>query len=213
MDLCASQLTLLDRLKLRGPQSVKILANQLGMTTMGARQHLQGLAGKGYVETAAKAEKQTRGRPVHYWSLTEQGHAHYPDGHKDIALELINLLNQDENKELLDALVNSRSEQQHARYSEALSQVPTNTAEKLQKLAQLRTDEGYMAEVRLLPDGWLFIENHCPIASAARSCSGFCKSELALFQQLFGASALVNQVDHLMSGARRCTFKIRQTEA
>jgi predicted ArsR family transcriptional regulator len=213
MDLCASQLTLLDRLKSRGPQSVKILANQLGMTTMGTRQHLQGLADKGYVETAAIAEKQTRGRPAHYWSLTEQGHAHYPDGHKDIAIQLINLINQDHSKALLDTLVNQRSEQQHTRYSEALSQGPANTAEKLQKLAKLRTDEGYMAEVRLLPDGWLFIENHCPIASAARSCSGFCKSELALFQQLLGSSAHINQVDHLMTGARRCTFKVKQTVA
>ena len=210
MDFSASQLTLLDRLKSRGPQSVKILANQLGMTTMGARQHLQDLATKGYVKTTANAEKQTRGRPVHYWSLTQQGHSHYQDGHKDIAIELINLLNLDENTALLDTLIRNRSQQQHSSYEGSLTKEPLNTADQLKKLAQLRSDEGYMAEVRLLPDGWLFIENHCPIASAAEACSGFCQSERDLFQQLLGPDVKIDQVDNLLSGARRCTFKVKQ---
>ena len=213
MDLSSSQLTLLNRLKSRGPQSVKILANQLGMTTMGARQHLQDLATKGYVQTAPMAEKQTRGRPVHYWSLTQKGHAHYPDGHKDIAIELIDLLKENQNTALLDTLIERRSDQQKARYLSALEQEPVTTASKLNKLAQLRTDDGYMAEVRLLPDGWLFIENHCPIASAAQSCERFCGAELTTFQQLLGDEVSISQVDHLMTGARRCTFKVKQHAA
>ena len=211
MDLSSSQLTLLDRLKCRGPQSVKILANQLGMTTMGARQHLQDLASKGYVKTAAMAEKQTRGRPVHLWSLSEQGHSHYPDSHKDIAIELIDLLRQEPNTDLLDTLVARRSVKQRSHYTNALTQeAQSDTAAKLQKLAQLRTEEGYMAEVRLLPDGWLFIENHCPIATAAKHCNGFCSAELSTFQQLLGTEVSIKQVDHLIAGARRCTFKVKQ---
>ncbi len=213
MDLSASQLTLLDRLKSRGPQSVKILANQLAMTTMGARQHLQDLASKGYVKTAANAEKQTRGRPVHFWSLTEKGHAHYPDGHKDIAIELIDLLNKANKSELLDTLIATRSQRQHSNYFDALAKEAPNTADQLKKLAQLRSDEGYMAEVRLLPNGWLFIENHCPIANAAKACSGFCDSERALFQKLLGPDVQVEQGDHLLAGARRCTFKVKQQSA
>lgn len=210
MDLSSSQITLLDRLKYRGPQSVKILANQLGMTTMGARQHLQDLAQKGYVKTTDAAEKQTRGRPVHFWSLTKKGHSHYPDGHKDIAIELINLLKEDQNSQLLDSLVMRRADREHARYSDALAREPANTADKLRILAQLRSEEGYMAEVRLLPDGWLFIQNHCPIASAARSCSKFCASELTLFRQVLGSDLNIEQVDHLMTGARRCSFKVKR---
>ena len=39
MDLAKSQEQIMSRLKTRGPQSVKILSNQLGMTTMGIRLH------------------------------------------------------------------------------------------------------------------------------------------------------------------------------
>lgn len=65
-----------------------------------------------------------------------------------------------------------------------------------------------MAEIRLLPDGWLLIENHCPICAAAESCQQFCRTELALFQQLFAETATVSRVDHLLSGARRCAYKL-----
>jgi predicted ArsR family transcriptional regulator len=180
------------------------------MTTMGARQHLQDLANKGYVQATTTAEKQTRGRPVHFWSLTQRGHSHYPDGHKDIAIELINLLSEDQHSDLLASLVRRRSEQQRSHYANALAEAQPNTADRLRKLARLRSDEGYMAEVRLLPDGWLFIENHCPIAAAAKSCSSFCSSERDTFQQLLGDDMSVDQVDHLMAGARRCSFKVKQ---
>ena len=46
MEFSKSQVQLMDRLKTRGPQSVKILAKQLDMTTMGVRQHLTNLAEK-----------------------------------------------------------------------------------------------------------------------------------------------------------------------
>ncbi len=50
---------------------------------------------------------------------------------------------------------------------------------KLKRLTQLRTDEGYMAELeRVAGGGWLLAENHCPICAAARSCQGFCRHEL-----------------------------------
>ncbi len=72
MDLAKSQEQIMSRLKIRGPQSVKILSNQLGMTTMGIRLHLAEMKEKNLV-TQTKEEKQIRGRPVHLWRLTETG--------------------------------------------------------------------------------------------------------------------------------------------
>jgi predicted ArsR family transcriptional regulator len=65
-----------------------------------------------------------------------------------------------------------------------------------------------MAEVRLLPDGWLLIENHCPICSAAQECQQFCKTELDTFQAVLGTQASVERIDHLLAGARRCAYKV-----
>ena len=57
-------------------------------------------------------------------------------------------------------------------------------------------------------DGYLLIENHCPICAAAALCQGFCRSELAIFQTVLGAQASIERIDHLLAGARRCAYRI-----
>jgi predicted ArsR family transcriptional regulator len=77
------------------------------------------------------------------------------------------------------------------------------------KLAELRSEEGYMADWRVLPDGsYVLSENHCPICAAARLCQGFCRSELAVFRSALGPSVTVERAEHILLGARRCAYRI-----
>jgi len=79
--------------------------------------------------------------------------------------------------------------------------------EMVQRLTEARCREGYMAEYALEADGTLtFIENHCPICSAAASCQGFCRSELELFERILGAR--VERTEHILAQARRCCYRI-----
>lgn len=207
MELPKSQDRILQRLKTRGPQSVKILSKQLDMTTMGVRQHLAELESKGLVGQTQE-ERQTRGRPVHLWKLSKSGHDRFPDGHSQTTIELIDVIRSTLGEESLNQLIDTRSEKIEAAYRAQLMSTPLELQQQIERLAQLRSDEGYMAEVRLLPDGWMLIENHCPICSAATSCQQFCKSELEIFQRLFENQATVARTDHLLAGARRCAYKI-----
>lgn len=207
MDFSKSQQQIMHRLKTRGPQSVKIISTQLGMTTMGARQHLTDLEQKGYLSQTPE-EKQTRGRPVHLWKLNAKGHKQFPDSHSQVTLELIDVIRSSLGEESLNQLIDQRAELIQTQYRDALGQADDDLRSQIECLAQLRSDEGYMAEVRLLPDGWLLIENHCPICAAAEQCQQFCKSELSMFQQLLQQTASVTRVDYLLSGARRCAYKI-----
>ena len=58
---------------------------------------------------------------------------------------------------------------------------------------------------------WYLNENHCPICSAAKACSGLCKNELDVFQSALGATVKVERVDHILAGSRRCSYKITKT--
>jgi predicted ArsR family transcriptional regulator len=76
-------------------------------------------------------------------------------------------------------------------------------------LASIRTEEGYMAEVKPLPLGaFLLTENHCPICAAATVCKGFCTTELDLFQSVLGSDVTVERAEHIISGDRRCAYRI-----
>lgn len=174
---------------------------------MGIRQHLLDLQSKGLV-VQSEAEKQTRGRPIHLWTLTKSGHERYHDGHSQITVELISIVKASFGDDGLNRVITELGEQVTRKYQNALAELPTDLASRITGLAKLRSLEGYMAEVRLLPDGWLLIENHCPICSAAQQCQQFCRAELDTFQVILGNQARVERVDHLLSGARRCAYKI-----
>ena len=80
--------------------------------------------------------------------------------------------------------------------------------ERLERLVEVRCAEGYMAELRKDGRDFLFIENHCPICSAAKACMGFCRSELELFHKVLGDEVRVRREEHILTGARRCAYRI-----
>ncbi len=72
----------------------------------------------------------------------------------------------------------------------------------------MRTEEGYMAEVKRDQGAFLFIENHCPICAAATACQGFCSTELDLFRAVLGEGVSIERVTHIVSGDRRCAYRV-----
>ena len=86
--------------------------------------------------------------------------------------------------------------------------------DRVRTVARLRTEEGYMAEFEAEPDGsFLLIENHCPICAAAKTCQGFCRSELELFRAAFGAGTSVMRQEHLLSDGRRCVYRVTNLQS
>ncbi|MDG2140181.1 MAG: MarR family transcriptional regulator [Gammaproteobacteria bacterium] len=208
MNITESQRRILQQLKIRGAQFVKILSNQLTMTTMGIRQHLTDLEEKGLIKPT-REERQTRGRPVRLWKLAGPGHQTFTDGNAQLALELLDLIRDLHGENALNGVLIARNIKIQEEYSSKLRNNDIELSDTIKSLAEIRSNEGYMCEVRLLPDGWLFIENHCPIYAATKHCEQFYHSELSCFQNLFDGVARVQRVDHIYTGARRCAYKIR----
>jgi predicted ArsR family transcriptional regulator len=167
---------LLYMLKSRGPLSANALANALGITEVGVRQHLAKLHGESLVGFEDQAGEV--GRPKRMWRLTAKGHARFPDTHGDLTVNLIEGIRSVFGQTGLDRLIEARQEAMVATYRQALEPHP-DLADRVGVLAKLRTVEGYMAELEVQADGSVLLtENHCPICAAAKTCQGFCRSEL-----------------------------------
>lgn len=202
---------LLNALKGSGPQTAADLAATLAVTPVAIRQHLDGLAGEGLVDF--EDQKGSVGRPRRVWALTAAGHARFPDNHATLVAGLLGGLRQIFGEEGLDRLIALREQEAEAVYGAELQDAP-NLATRLDRLAALRSREGYMAEVEEDgTGGWLFIENHCSICAAATACQGFCRSELALFRKVIGPDAVIERCEHLLSGDRRCVYRVTQIAA
>ena len=197
---------LLYTLKSRGPLGTSTLARALGITEVGVRQHLAKLHAEGLVGFEDQAGEV--GRPKRMWRLTAKGHARFPDTHGDLTVSLIEGIRSVFGEAGLNRLIEARQEAGVATYRQALEPHP-DLGDRVGVLARLRTVEGYMAEFEMQGDGsFLLIENHCPICAAAKTCQGFCRSELELLRAAFGADMSVTRQEHLLSEGRRCVYRI-----
>ncbi|SHH20847.1 metalloregulator ArsR/SmtB family transcription factor [Massilia sp. CF038] len=194
-------------LKTRGPSSTQALASALAITSMGARRQLEAAHEKGLVSFDEVADKV--GRPSRRWVLTAAGHARFPDRHADLTVQLILQARSVFGEAGLDQLIAARDQAIEANYRMEVADQP-DLAAKVDALARLRDAEGYMAETEQCADGSvLLVENHCPICAAARECQNFCRAELAIFQRVLGDECQVERAEHLLSGGRRCVYRIR----
>lgn len=196
---------IIELLKTQGPLTAKVLAQELKVTTMGVRQHMLALEESG--EVVFKDEKAPRGRPTRYWSLTQKTNSHFADRHDELTVQLIDSVIAVFGDDGLDKLITNREESSMRSYRLALAD-RYGVQEKLQTLAVLRSDEGYMATVEQEDSFYWLLENHCPICSAATKCLSFCRSELHLFQSLLSDVAVVSREEHIVAGARRCAYKV-----
>ncbi|UTP40671.1 transcriptional regulator [Phenylobacterium sp. LH3H17] len=189
------------QLKTKGPVQTKDVASAVAVTRQAARQQLERLAAEGLVEHVT--ERMGVGRPRRSWSLTALGNQRFPDTHAQMTVELIEAVRGEFGDAGLDRLIKRREAATEVDYRKALGGAVA-LEDRLDRLAEIRAAEGYMAEWSRREDGaYLLIENHCPICAAASACQGFCRSELALFQTML-APAKVERAEHILAGARRC---------
>lgn len=196
---------LLNALKSSGPQTAADLAKVLSVTTVAVRQHLDGLLHDELV--AFEDLKGSVGRPKRVWTLTETGHQQFPDNHSNLILGLLGGLSDLYGQEGIDRLIAHREAQSRSAYLDAMKEVK-DLDDRVNQLAELRSREGYMAEVKQEDGSYLLIENHCSICAAATACQGFCRSELNLFKDVLGPDVSVERTEHQLSGDRRCVYRI-----
>ncbi len=180
------------------------LAVALGVSAMAIRQHLYALQAEQLVTYSESVR--AMGRPVKLWRLTPAADRLFPDGYAELTLGLIESVREAFGEAGLSKLLDLRTAQQLAAYA---AEIPAEATlpQRLERLASLRTAEGYMAEVQQLEDGsFLLLENHCPICAAATVCTGFCERELVMFQQVLGCE--MERTEHIMAGSRRCAYRV-----
>lgn len=193
-------------LKTRGPQAAQRLSKLLEMTPEGARQHLGKLVRLGLVQY--RDEREQVGRPKRVWSLSEKGNGRFPDGHSLLTLEIFQSVRSVFGEEGLESLISHRERETLRVYETEVSKCD-GLKNKISRLAKLRDREGYMTEWREINDGaFILTENHCPICAAAQACLGICRSELEIFRSVLGPGAEVIRTEHILQGARRCSYRI-----
>ena len=209
-DLVPSRQAILRLLKRQGPSDSEAVAAQLGISAMAVRQHFYALHAQKMV--TYREQQRAIGRPAKMWSLTPAAESHFPDAHAGLTLSLLNAAELTFGEQGVKRVVSRCAEQQIKSYQVAMP-VRASLRKRLQTLISIRNEEGYMAEVQRQPDGcFLLIENHCAISTAAKVCPKLCDAELDVFRAILGKGVTIERTEHMMAGARRCVYRIRNEE-
>jgi predicted ArsR family transcriptional regulator len=192
-------------LKSDGPLNSARLARRLDLTAMAVRQHLYALEREKLV--TAEERPVPLGRPAKYWRLTREADRLFPDAYAELSVALLGAMGDALGPTGVQRVLDARLARQRAEYA---GRIPASASleAKLRELARIRTEEGYMADVRRDGDGYLFIEKHCPICAAANACQGFCATELDLFRTVLGKGVLVERTEHILAGEMRCVYRV-----
>jgi len=194
-------------LKTEGPIDSAQLAERLGLTAMAVRQHLYALQREGMV--AAEERPVPIGRPAKYWRLTREADHLFPEAYAELSVALIDSVKDAFGPEGLERVLTSRCARQRMDYGKRI-RPGDSVAKKLAELAKVRSEEGYMAEVKRDADGsYLLVENHCPICAAANACQGFCATELDLFRSVLGPEVSIERAEHIIGGDQRCVYRVK----
>ena len=210
-ELSDTKRRIIERLKRVESATATDLAEEFGLTDTALRQHLDALEEVGMV-TRSIAEPTGRGRPPVHWQLGAAAAAAFPDRHGELTVDLITSMRATLGDKALDRVIAARADRQAAGYALALADTK-DVAVRVRRLADMRTDEGYLAEVATDGDAFILIEHHCPIRDAAAACGALCNAELEAFQRALGSDVTVTRTRHLLAGDRRCAYRVEATAA
>jgi predicted ArsR family transcriptional regulator len=191
-------------LKARGPAGLGEVAEHLGVSKQGALRHLDGLLAAGLVEVSTE-EPRGPGRPGHVYRLTAAAGERFPTGHRKLAGELVDFLDEPE----LERFFAERARRLEAQYGERLAGLDFDG--RVRELVRLTSESGHMTEVVEKPDGGLQLRHcNCPIQDVAARGGHPCRQEQDMYRRLLGV--LVRRSTWLGAGDANCTYDITTAE-
>jgi predicted ArsR family transcriptional regulator len=194
--------TILAFLKKRGSATLGEIATQLEVSKQAALRHLESLEAAG-LATVASAELHRRGRPESVYRLTPAAGNHFPDGHRELSAQLIELISETQLKSFFER----RAARLEAEYAPRLAGLDFEG--RVRELARLATEHGHMADVVGLAGGGLAIRHcNCPIQDVAARTGLPCVSEQHMYERLLGTP--VSRSTWMAEAASDCTYEVKE---
>ncbi|MCM2675471.1 helix-turn-helix transcriptional regulator [Alkalicoccobacillus plakortidis] len=198
--------TVLTLLKRKHELTTAELAAELNITEMAVRRHLRGLEEEQLI--TSRVVRQTMGRPVHKFYLTEQGNENFPRNYSHLSLGFLDDLRMMYGADTINQLFNKRHERLHQSYQ---SIVTGSLGERVQALADIQNEQGYMVNWTEKEDGsYEFIEYNCPIAHVAKSYPVACACEKRLFKELLDTNEVERTACMAENGDAHCVYTIKK---
>ena len=196
---------ILELLKKEVSLSVNVLTERLNLSHMAVRKHLVILENSGLIKSTEM--KQSMGRPLQVYSLTDKGDHVFPKNYEGITLEFLRDIEEIHGEESIQLLFEKRENRLTQEYKNRMHK-KTNS-EKVEEIVKIQNEKGYMASTSKLDDETFeLIEYNCPIYSVAQEFTSACRCETDMFKNVLETEH-VRRVSCKTDGDHQCKFQIR----
>ncbi len=137
-----------------------------------------------------RAAQRGRGRPAKVFALTERGREGFDQQYDDLAVQALRFLRETGGEDAVRAFAHQRVGFVEDRFDAVMSANPQLSPAEV--LAQVFTDEGYVAGVKKLPVvsgqsvGEQLCQQHCPVSHVAHEFPELCEAETEAISKVLG---------------------------
>ena len=192
-------------LKRRPDTSLEEVAHELKISKVAALGHLTRLEADGLVERSYRAGQV--GRPRVQFRLSSGASALFPHGYTEMSLCALEFIERRLGRPAVAELLAQRAADVADKSRARVSSGPL--PQRVEELARLRTESGYMAELAGRQRGTIaMVEHNCPILAIAERFPEACESERRMFESLLRARIEVSH--RVVAGDPVCRFLVRE---
>jgi predicted ArsR family transcriptional regulator len=198
--------SLLWLMKRRGEIALDDAIEETGYARTTLREHLNQLERDGLVQR--RSVRHGRGRPSLRYRITERGQRLFPTRDGVLLRELLRHL-QDRGEDALieeffESFWSTRVEEVKHRIRQAGR--ADKRERKLEILASILREEGFMPEIQAGEEGVVIRECNCPFTEAVKQTKLPCRLEAQFYAEVFDAA--VERTGYLPDGDAACTYTV-----
>jgi DeoR family suf operon transcriptional repressor len=188
------------------PVTAKALAAVFGVSPNAVRRHLKELEGDGLIRFGR--ERHAIGAPAFAYRLTESGESLFPNGYRDALTELLTQVSEKDGR----GAVVEMFEQRYARLADRVRNEleAAKPERKLDVVARVLTESGYMAEWREADGVFHLAERNCAMRAVVDQFPEVCAVEQKFLNEVLGAD--VQREAHIVRGCNACEYVVHFTE-
>ena len=183
--------------------TVEELAEQLKLTPVTIRHHLDILKGEGLVEVPEVRRRDAPGRPQYTFQLTSLAAAFFPKNYQSFTNLMLNEIRDSVPPEQMDRIMGGVATRMAAQAHIPGPEVATEV--RMQSAVEFLNARGYVAEWKREENGSYVLYTHnCPYHEVSHENGELCSMDLRLVAQLLGTEPA--RREQLNTGGTCCSY-------
>lgn len=194
---------ILEILKRRGEITVQELSEELELTSVTVRHHLEILRSEGYITDPEVRRSNRPGRPRYVYRLTSMAADLFPTNYSGLASALLDSLDENVEPETKDEVLEDTAH----RLADGMDELPRDHSERLDAVIQYLKKLGFVSRWEKTEGGeYFFYTCNCPYHYVAQSHPETCKIDQFLLRELLNAD--LERVQGHASADALCGYRV-----